>query len=70
MAQLRDEALDRIVQIQCAVFHQQQHRARGHQLRAGEHPKQVVFTQGDALLAIGHTGAVQIDHLSADQNRR
>ena len=70
IAKLRDEALDRIVQPELAVFHQQQHRAGGDQLGARVHAKDVIGSQGNLLLAIGPAGAVQIDQLTALQYRR
>ena len=70
LAQLRDEALDRIVQAELAVLHQQQHRAGGDQLGTRVHAKNMIGSQRNLLLAIGPAGAVQIDQLAALQHRR
>ena len=70
LAELRDEALDRIVQAELAVFHQQQHRAGGDQLGARIHAKNMIGSQRNLLLAIGPAGAVQIDQVAALQHRR
>ena len=64
-------AVDRIVQAEPTLFHEQQDGAGRDQLGAGEHPEEVVLAQRDAGLAVGGAVAEPVhDRASAQQRSR
>ena len=69
VGQLRQVALHRVVQLQAAVFHQQQHGAGRQQLGVGEHAKNVILAQRQAGLHVGLAADEAIEHLAPAQQR-
>jgi hypothetical protein len=67
VGQLRQVLLDGIVQAQCALFHEQQNRARGGQLGIGIRPENVVGAQRYPLFAVSPADTLNVDQFGSAQ---
>ena len=69
IAELRNEFLDRVVELELAFLEQQQRRAGGDQLGVGKDAEDMVGAQRGLRFLVGPADAVHVDELAADHDR-